>query len=309
MEWQQIVGFYHVAKLGSFTKAAQATFRTQSALSQQVKALETEFECTLLERLGKRKILLTAAGEEFLRFAETVLDSHDRLIDELNDLKDVQKGNLRVAAPFTTFYHLFPELLKEYVRRFPLVRPTLMDVSQSSVIELVRSGEADFGLVPESRVPRDMTSLRWKSVETVLLAPHGHPLASSPQLTLEEIAQYPLILPPRGLRSNSRTVLEEKFGKLNIRYHVIVESSNVELNSLYVEKGLGLSFATVVRDVSGAGRRKVAFVPLTDYFERDHIAVVMRKNKTLAPYKRAFLKSLMGEGRDADSEKNRGDGA
>jgi DNA-binding transcriptional LysR family regulator len=302
MEWQQIVGFYHVAKLGSFTKAAQATFRTQSALSQQVKTLEAELDCILLERLGKRKIMLTPAGEECLRFAETVLDSYDHLIDELNDLKEVQKGNLRIAAPFTTFYHLFPELLKEYARRFPLVRPTLLDVSQTTVIELVRSGEVDFGLVPESRVPGDMTSLRWKSVQTVLLVPHGHPLASSSGITMEEIAKYPLILPPKGHRPNSRTVLEEKLGKLGLPHHVIVESSNVELSSLYVEIGLGISFATVVRDVSFSERRRVVFVPLTDHFEQDHIAVVMRKNKTLAPYKRAFLKSLMGEGSESDTE-------
>ncbi len=302
MEWQQIVGFYHVAKLGSFTKAARATFRTQSALSQQVKTLEAELDCILLERLGKRKIVLTPAGEEFLGFAETVLERYDRLIDELNDLKEVQKGNLKIAAPFTTFYHLFPELLKDYALRFPLVRPTLLDVSQTTVVELVRSGEVDFGLVLESRVPGDMASLRWKSVETVLLVPLGHPLASSSRVTLEEIAGYPLILPPKGLRPNNRTVLEEKFGKLGIHHHVIVESSNVELSSLYVEIGLGLSFATVVRDVPVSGRRRVVFVPLTDHFERDHIAVVMRKNQTLAPYKRAFLKSLMGEGREPDAE-------
>jgi len=63
MEWQQIIGFYHVAKFGSFTRAAEATFRTQSALSQQIKALEEELECQLLERIGKKKIQLTPAGE------------------------------------------------------------------------------------------------------------------------------------------------------------------------------------------------------------------------------------------------------
>ena len=56
MEWQQLVGFYHVAQLGSFTRAAEATLRTQSALSQQIKALEEEFSCRLLERIGKRRI-------------------------------------------------------------------------------------------------------------------------------------------------------------------------------------------------------------------------------------------------------------
>ena len=61
MDWQQLVGFHQVARLGSFTKAAEATFRSQSALSQQVKALEEELGCRLLERIGKRKLRLTEA--------------------------------------------------------------------------------------------------------------------------------------------------------------------------------------------------------------------------------------------------------
>lgn len=66
MEWQQLLGFYQVAKLGSFTKAAEATFRTQSALSQQVKALEEELGGQLIERLAKRRLQLTPAGEKAL---------------------------------------------------------------------------------------------------------------------------------------------------------------------------------------------------------------------------------------------------
>ena len=70
MEWQQIVGFYYVVKLQSFTRAAEATYRTQSALSQQIKNLEEEQECKLVERIGRQKLRLTAAGELFYKFSE-----------------------------------------------------------------------------------------------------------------------------------------------------------------------------------------------------------------------------------------------
>ena len=62
-----------MARLGSFTRAVEATFRTQSVLSQQIKGLEEELDCSLFERIGKRKLLLTTVGEEFLRFSEGVL--------------------------------------------------------------------------------------------------------------------------------------------------------------------------------------------------------------------------------------------
>lgn len=119
MEWQQLLGFYHVVRLGSFTKAAEATLRTQSALSQQIKSLEEEFSCQLLERIGKRRLQLTPAGEKVLAFAELVLSNFELLQEELAEIKNLPRGRLQVAAPFTTLFHLLPNLLQDYRRQFP----------------------------------------------------------------------------------------------------------------------------------------------------------------------------------------------
>jgi DNA-binding transcriptional LysR family regulator len=295
MEWQQIIGFYHVAKLGSFTKAADATYRTQSALSQQIKSLEGELECQLFERIGKRKLRLTSAGERFFRFSEAILEKYDHLTEELNELKGLQKGRLRVAAPFTTLYHLFPQALKDYVKQFPYVELTVLDRSQQRIIELVKKGDIDFGFTLESEVPKDLALLRWKKVETVLMTPVGHPLAGAKRVTLRQIAKYSLILPPKDLRFTCRRMLEERFQKLGLDYQIVMESSNVELTSLYVEIGLGISFATVVRDLQALKQRKLEFLPMEQLFKSDYIAAVMRKDKTLASYKSAFINILFGE--------------
>jgi DNA-binding transcriptional LysR family regulator len=294
MEWQQLVGFHQVAKLGSFTKAAEATYRTQSALSQQIKALEEEWGCPLLERIGKKKLRLTVAGERLFRFSEAILERYEHLQEEINAIKGEQKGRLRLAAPFTTLYHLFRELLPAYIRRFPQVQLRILDRSQERVIELVRSGDIDFGLALESISPRDLSLRRWRKVEKVLLTPPGHPLADLKRVSLEEIAKYPLILPPQGLKFTGRSLLEDHFRKLGVDYHIIMESSNVELSSLYVEMGLGISFATVASRLPTPEKRNLAFIPLDHYFPPDYIAVVLRKDKVLAPHKQAFLEILFG---------------
>lgn len=293
MEWQQIVGFYHVAKLGSFTKAANATFRTQSAISQQIKNLEEELGCQLFERIGKRKLRLTSAGNRFFKFSETILERHSFLIEELNEMKGYQKGRLRVAAPFTTLFHLFPLALKHYITQFPNVELTILDRSQQDILGLIKNGDIDFGLVLESIVPKDLTALRWKKVRTVVITPVGHPLAKAKRVTLKQIGKYPLILPPINLKY--RSSLEERFQKLGVDYHIVMESSNVELSSLYVEMGLGISFATVVKDLPELKKRKLAFLPMDHLFKPDYIVVVMRKDKTLISYKDAFVKILFGE--------------
>jgi DNA-binding transcriptional LysR family regulator len=295
MEWQQVIGFYQVAKLGSFTKAAEATFRTQSALSQQIRALEEELECHLFERIGKRKLRLTSAGERFLTFAESILENYDSLREDLNELKGFQRGRLRIAAPFTTLYHLFPDVLKEYTEHFPQVELTILDRSQQTVIELVKGGDIDFGFTVESEVPGDLITLRWKKVETALMTPLGHPLAKVRRVTLRQIAKYPLILPPKDLRFTCRRMLEERFQKLGLDYQIVMESSNVELTSLYVEMGLGISFATVVRDLPALKERKLEFLPMDQLFKPDYIAVVMRKDKNLVSYKSSFINILLGE--------------
>jgi DNA-binding transcriptional LysR family regulator len=293
MEWQQIIGFYHVARLGNFTRAAEATFRTQSALSQQVKGLEEELGCLLIERIGRRRLRLTAAGEHFFRFAEGVLENYEILAESLHNIQGIQKGTLSLAAPFTTLYHLFPEILQRYVAHYPQVRLTILDRPQKTVIGLVKNGDVDFGFVLESLVPPDLVVSRWKKVETVLMTPLGHPLADGREVTFEAIVKYPLILNPRELLHDSRLNVEEKLQRLGLPYHVIMESSNVDLSSLYVETGLGISFATIVRDLPTLAKRKLAFIPLDHYFDADYLAVVARKNRRHASHKNAFLSLVL----------------
>jgi len=293
MEWQQIIGFYHVARLGSFTRAAEATFRTQSALTHQVKALEEELDCLLFERIGKRKILLTAAGKRLFTFAESLMEKHDNLVEDLNEIREVKQGHLKIAAPFTTLYHLLPIPLKRYKKRFPWVELTILDRRQQNVLQLVRDGDVDFGIVLESLAPKELKSVRWEETHTVLMAEKGHPLTKEKQVSMAQIARYPLILPPSGAESHGRRRLDDLFSKLGLEYRVIMETSNVELSSVYCEMGLGVAFATIVKALPATAKRNIAFISLAQYFKPEHIAIVMRRDKILPSYKQAFLDLLL----------------
>ncbi|MGA2403174.1 MAG: LysR family transcriptional regulator [Syntrophobacteraceae bacterium] len=295
MEWQQIIGFYHAAGLRSFTAAAEATFRTQSAVSQQIQALEEELDCKLCERVSKRNLKLTPEGERFLKFAALVVQEFESLKEEIEEFKGSKRGHLKIAAPFTTLYHLFPEVVKRYTSQFPGVELTLLDRRQERVIELVRNGEIDFGFILDRMVTKDLLTIRWKEVETVLMVPPGHPLCALRRVTLKQLAKYPLILPPRHLEQTGRIALEEQFRELGLDYRIVMESSNVELSSVYVEMGLGISFARIVRDLPALKQRKIEFLSLSHLFESGHIALVMRRDKAMAAHKKAFIVLLSGE--------------
>ena len=112
---------------------------------------------------------------------------------------------------------------------------------------------------------------------------------------LKQIAKYPLIFPPKTIKQTCRGYLEKKFQKLWINHLVVMESSNVELSSLYVEMGLWISLATVVKDMPSLTIRKVGFLSMDHLFKQGNISVVMRKNKNLISYKSDFIKILFGE--------------
>jgi DNA-binding transcriptional LysR family regulator len=295
MEWQQLLGFYQVAKLGSFSQASKVTFFKQSALSQQVKALEAELDCRLLERVGKQQLHLTLAGEKLFAFCQSLLTIWDSCKEELDEIKGLQKGALRLAAPFTTIYHLLPDALQQYIHQFPQVDLTLLDRSQHSVLALVKSSDIDFGLALQSLVPKDLTALPWLPVEAMLITSRDHPLTRIHPVTLEEIAKYPLILPPGDRSYGGRRTLADQLRSRGLHHRILLESSNVELSALYVEMGLGISYATIARGLTHLKDRNLTFISLNRYFPPDYLAVVMRRDKFLPAYKKAFLTILLGD--------------
>lgn len=295
MEWQQIIGFHHTAKLESFTKAANATFRTQSALSQQIKALEKELDCSLFERIGKRNLRLTLAGERFLEFTESLLEKHDRLIDDLNEIKGLQIGRLRISAQFATLYFLLPKIVEKYLRLYPKVELNLLDRPLYDINQLVNSGEIDFGITLESVVPKNLAVIHWKEAGNVLVTPVGHPLTKAKKITLPDIAKYPLILSPKNLKYQIRRFLVNKFEELGIDYKIVMEASTIELGSKYVEMGLGISIVPLGFGLDSVKKRNVELIQVNHLFDKDYISIVMRKDKILQSYKSAFIKLMIEE--------------
>lgn len=296
MEWQQIMGFLQVARQGSFTKAAEVTLRSQSAVSQQVKALEAELGCELLERIGKRGLRVTAAGERFTIFAQSVLDGRDSLLEDLGQIKGLSWGKLSLAAPYTTLLQFFPKILKKYLARFPYVELSVLDRSQKEVIRLVNSGQVDVGLALQSMVPGSLWTKRWHKVETVLMVPRGHHLSkNSGKVSLAEISQYPLIMPPRRPRHPQRALLDEMLKDKGLTPQIIVESANIELSAALVEHGIGLAFASVVRSLPTLKRKKLEFIQCTHLFKPDYLTVFTRPGLDMPSHKRAFLEMLFEE--------------
>ena len=117
---------------------------------------------------------------------------------------------------------------------------------------------------------------------------------------LKQIAKYPLIFPPKTIKQTCRGYLEKISQKFGVNHHIIMESSNVELSSSYVEMGLEISFASVIREIPSLTIRKVEFLSMDHLFKPGNISVVMRKEKiwfhTRATLSRFYLKKRLQAG-------------
>ncbi|MCF8117924.1 MAG: LysR family transcriptional regulator, partial [Desulfarculaceae bacterium] len=213
MEWQQLEAFRQLARTGSFSLAARATLRTQPAVSQQIKALEEEMGCPLVERKGRRYAGLTPAGKRLLAFCQNAAEQEQALREDLAALAGRTFGRLRLAAPLTTLMQLAPPVLRQYAERFPEVELTLWDRPQAQVRAMLMAGEADLGLGLLSTATAALEARPWRKVRPVLLAPKGHALARRrKRLEPRDLAPSRLILPSAASAPAHPPAPDERLG-------------------------------------------------------------------------------------------------
>lgn len=293
MELFQLTSFFHTVQLGSISKAAELVCRTQSAVSQQIKSLEGELGCKLFDRVGKRKLVVTDEGKRLYEFATKLIEEIDSTLEDIHTISGGHQGQISIAAPFTTCFQIFPAVLKRFKAQFPMVIVSVYDRSQEKAINMVRNGEADFAITLESVIPNGFHSIAWKRVIPVLIVPTGHSLLKCQTITISDIAQHELIMPPHRMMHPCRSIIEKSALSAGLNLKVVLESSNVELSSRYVEKGLGISFASIVEDINLPKGREIQFIPIDNLLQSANISISMRSKVSLKGARANFVKTML----------------
>src|SRR5947207_5263545 len=144
MDLDQLHTFLEIVRLKSFSKAAQTCYRTQPAISAQVRQLEQELNTTLFERFGT-KISLTIAGRIFAEYAEQILALRRRAQDAINELEKVPRGELLIAANEATCIYVLPRVFAEFKKQFPNVQIQVDRSYGARVVEAEPDNQADIG--------------------------------------------------------------------------------------------------------------------------------------------------------------------
>ena len=284
---QQLRGFYHAARTGSISKAAENLYLSQPSVSLQIQALERELDARLFDRQGP-KIYLTHEGEILFELAQPLVEGFAQLDDNFHARRNsTEQGKLAIAAGGSTIQYVLPPYVESFVQAHPGIDLKLQNVTGKEGLELLNAGEVDFCVGPLLDIPDDIEFHPIVSYDSVLITSKGHALSKRSSVLPRHIAKYPLILPPRHL-STWRQV-EFVFTQENLNYEVSLEVGGWEVIKKYVELDLGVS---IVMSICITGNENIEVIPVGEYFPRRTYGVVMRKNRQLSPQAREFIELM-----------------
>ena len=285
MDFDQLETFLEVARHASFSRAAEKRFRTQPAVSSQIRALEEEVGAKLFDRSGG-KVALTAAGKVFQRYAEETLQARRVVMTTVQEMERVPRGEIVVAANEGTCLHILPEVFAEFKKQYPRVAVSVQRSEHNKILESVIDNSGDFGVVSLPVNDTRLTIVLIHRDELVLIAPTGHPLARLEAVPVAEIAKFPLLLPKLG---RTRDAIENMFHERRLRPNVSMELDSSELMKRFVAAQVGLGFiarSNVAEDVRAG---VLAALPIADAQFRRDLALVFRKDKALSRAALAFI--------------------
>jgi DNA-binding transcriptional LysR family regulator len=284
---QQLRGFCHAARSKSISKAAQMMLLSQPSVSLQIQALERELGAQLFERRGP-KIVLTHDGHRLYELARPLVEAIDGLEDAFSSLRESEdRGTVTIAAGGSTIQYLLPPFVERYTREHPQVDVRLNNVTGKAGLELLREGEVDFAVGPMLETPPDIEFHPLVTYEPMLITRRDHPLAKKREVTLKDIAEYPLILPPKNL--STHRFVESVFAEHALDHDVKLEVGGYDVIKRYVGLGLGIS---IVMSHCLTGADQLHTAPLRRYFPTRTYGVVLRKGKTLSPAAARFVAML-----------------
>lgn len=240
MKLQQLRYLCEVANQGlNLSKAAEMLHTSQPGISKQIRLLETELEVDIFVRNGKRVVNVTPPGQAILEIAERMLRDARNLKQVGQDYANEATGSLTIATTHTQARYALPSAIKHFTARYPKVKLILRQGNPTQISELVTSGDADIAIATEAIELFDelvmLPCYQWN--RCIIVGPR-HPLLKLDVLTLEAIAQYPIIT--YDFAFTGRSKINQAFDAKGLVPNVVLTALDADVIKTYVELGLGI---------------------------------------------------------------------
>ncbi|HKM90852.1 MAG TPA: LysR family transcriptional regulator [Candidatus Acidoferrales bacterium] len=285
MDFDQLTTFLEVVKLRSFSRAGQKVFRSQSAVSAQIRQLEQEYGEKLLDRSAKT-VRLTPAGEVLYEYAKQLTSLRQESQRAVADQGSKPRGVLLIGANEATCLYVLPDIFAEYHRLHPSVQISVYRNFSRKILENVEEGRVDVGIVTMPvKSPRLKVHVIFRD-RLVLMTSPLNPLAKHKTVRVRDIAEQPLIFPRTGY---TRQLLDKMFRPYRARLRVSMELPSVGMIKHFVAAGLGLSLisASFAREEERAGL--VRLIEIEGIERWRELGLVYRRDRSLPRAATAFI--------------------
>jgi DNA-binding transcriptional LysR family regulator len=293
MHVETLKTFCDLVETGSLSRAARLNFVSQSAVSQQLRALERRYGRRLIERAPRIGARPTEAGRLLYDELKPMLEKLAGLAQRLRARPDVVAGAVRVATVYSVGLHTLPRVIKRCLAEHPSVNLRLSYRRTNEVYAACLDGEVDFGIValPTRRSQLEIVSLGHD--ELVVTAPPGHPVGRRARCPLAALDGQPFIAFDRDIPT--RRLVDRLLRRHRVRVHYVMELDNIETIKRSIEAGLGLSLLpapTLAAEIRA--RTLVGRPPVEGPFRRP-IGVMYRRTRELSSAASAVLALLTAE--------------
>ncbi|CAM8662535.1 LysR Transcriptional regulator [Oxalobacteraceae bacterium] len=290
MNFQQLRSVREAARRGyNLTEVANALFTSQPGVSRQIRELEEELGIDIFERNGKRLTGLTEPGKEVLHIVERLLLEAENLQRAGETYSGKTTGTLSIAATHTQTRYVLPRAVQHFRTAFPHVRIALQQSAPEHIAEWVLSGKADIGIATEglSRF-EGLVSFPCYEWHHVIVVPDGHPLLAAKSVTLELLAEYPLITYDIGFTGRSH--IDQAFTEQQISPDIVLTAMDSDVIQQYVTMDLGVGIvASMAAEHLPANLHPI---PANHLFAPNVTRVAVRRGAFLREYAIDFIQQL-----------------
>ena len=240
MKLQQLRCLTEVARRGlNVSEAAEALHTSQPGVSKQIRALEDELGVEVFVRHGKRLVAITEPGKAVVAIAERMLAEAQNMRRAGEEFANDQLGTLTISATHTQARYALPKAVAAFKRQYPKVELRIQQGNPTQICEQVLTGEADMGVATEmiSEYP-DLVSLPVYQWNRCVVVPAKHPLLKETPLTLEKLAEHPIVT--YDFAFANRSLVQKAFESKGLKPHVVLSAQDSDVIKTYVELGLGV---------------------------------------------------------------------
>ena len=290
--------FADLVETKSFSKAAKLNGITQSAVSQQARAMERTFKTLMVDR-SQKQFNLTREGQRIYEAAKEILHVYEKLESELQEMKKVISGTIRISTIYSIGLHELPPYVKRFLQEFPSVNVRIEYRRSNLVYEDILHNAVDFGLVAFPQKQRQIEMLPFRNDRLVLITHPNHPLAKGLMVDLKSLAGHKFI----GFDPDipTRKAVDTIFRDNKLEITPVMEFDNIETVKRAVEIDHGIAIvpqATVQQELR---QGTLCMVPFKGKEFTRPLAILHRKGRVLTPAMKKFIETLSAEGAAADA--------